>query len=245
MVAAAEPRRSFAVVIGGCTIVALAGLSWPDMVAGLAIGFVDLVLRWLDWFYLGAVGTFVVLCVWLVVGRHARRRLGDEAPEFSRWGWWAMLFAAGMGSGLMFWGVAEPISHFTRPPVAAPGSMAAARHALVLCDFHWGLHAWAIYAIAALVLAYFRFRHGATYVPGAPLRAAFSGRWVEPVARVSDQIGVLAIAFGVAGALAMGVLQMAQGLGAVIDRPLEGPLVAFLLLGALAIAYMASAFAPI
>lgn len=243
--AGSHDHRGFVVAVGSCAVVAVAGLSWPEVLESGALGFVAIVLRWLDWFYLGAVGGFVVLSIWLAFGRHARRRLGDEPPEFSLWGWWAMLFAAGMGSGLMFWGVAEPISHYVSPPVAAPRSAAAARHALVLADFHWGLHAWAIYCVAALVLAYFRFRHGTDYVPGAPLRAAFRGKWVEPLAKVSDLVGVLAIAFGVAGAMGMGVLQMRSGLAVVLDHPLDGRAFAFAILGVLAIAYMASASGPI
>ncbi|HET6585882.1 MAG TPA: BCCT family transporter [Nannocystaceae bacterium] len=238
-------HRGFVIGVGGCTVVAVAGLSWPEVLASGALGFVALVLKWLDWFFLATVGGFVVLSIWLALGRHGKRRLGDEPAEFSRWGWWAMLFAAGMGSGLMFWGVAEPISHYVAPPVAVPRSAAAARHALVLADFHWGLHAWAIYCIAALVLAYFRFRHGTDYVPGAPLRSAFRGRWVDPVAKLADLVGVLAIAFGVAGAMGMGVLQMRSGLAVVLDRPLDSSAFAFAILGALTIAYMASASGPI
>jgi glycine betaine transporter len=231
--------------VAACTVVAVVGLVWPDALEALALGTVAFVLRWLDWFYLATVGAFVVLSFWLAIGRHGKRRLGDEPPEFSRFGWWAMLFAAGMGSGLMFWGVAEPITHYASPPVATPRSVAAARHALVLSDFHWGLHAWAIYCIAALVLAWCRFRHGAEYVPGAPLRLAFRGRWVEPAARISDVVGLLAIAFGVAGAMAMGALQMRSGLGIVLDRPLDSVWAAFGILFALACAYMASASGPI
>lgn len=238
-------HRGFAIAVAACTLVAVVGLVWPDVLERASIGVVAFVLRWLDWFYLAVVGLFVVLSVWLAIGRHGKRTLGDDPPEFSRFGWWAMLFAAGMGSGLMFWGVAEPITHYTAPPVASPRSLAAARHALVLSDFHWGLHAWAIYCIAALVLAWFRFRHDAPYVPGAPLRVAFRGRWVEPVARASDVIGLLAVAFGVAGAMGMGVLQMKSGLGIVLGRTFEGTTVAFAILLALACAYMASASGPI
>ena len=222
----------------------MTGLVWPVALERAALGSIAFVLRWLDWFYLGTVGAFVVLSFWLALGRHGKRTLGDDPPEFSRFGWWAMLFAAGMGSGLMFWGVAEPITHYASPPVAEPQTSAAARHALVLSDFHWGLHAWAIYCIAALVLAWFKFRHGAEYVPGAPLRIAFRGRWVEPVARASDVVGLLAVAFGVAGAMGMGVLQMSSGLAIVLDRPLA-PSIAYAVLLALACAYMASALGPI
>jgi glycine betaine transporter len=239
-----EQRRGFAIAVAACTLVAVLGLVSPHALERVAIGSVAFVLRWLDWFYLGTIGAFVLLCVWLAFGRHGKRRLGDEPPEFSRFGWFAMLFAAGMGSGLMFWGVAEPITHYTAPPVAAPRSLAAARHALVLSDFHWGLHAWAIYCIAALVLAWFRFRHGGEYVPGAPLRIAFRGRWVEPVARASDVIGLLAVAFGVAGSMGMGVLQMTSGLAIVLERPVAGGF-AFVILLALMCAYMASAAGPI
>ena len=112
---------------------------------------------------------------------------------------------------------------------------------MVITNFHWGLHAWAVYCVAALVLAYFRFRRGMPYLPGSPIRCVFEGVWVEPVARAADFIAVVAVTFGVAGSIAMGIFQLRTGLGTVLDIPTNSLLVAMILLGILFIAYMTSA----
>jgi glycine betaine transporter len=201
------------------------------------------VFRAVDWFYMATVTGLLALALGLALGPLGRVKLGrdDEQPEFHTLSWLAMLFAAGMGSGLLFWGVAEPMTHFSHPPLGEAGTPTAARQAMVLTNFHWGLHAWAIYCMAALVLAYFRFRHGAPYLPGAPIRLGFSGRWVEPVAWAADVTAVLAVAFGVAGAMGMGIMQIQTGLSVVTDLPSGSRMVAFSILAVLVVAYMASA----
>jgi glycine betaine transporter len=185
----------------------------------------------------------LVLGIYLAASRFGRIRLGpdDEKPEFSTASWLSMLFAAGMGTGIMYWGVAEPVTHFISAPGADPGTAAAARNALVLTAFHWGLHAWAIYSLAALVLAYYRFRKGSSYLPSAPIRMGFEGRWVAPVAFSADAIAVLAVTFGVAGSLAMGIIQVKAGVthvsGVALDTRLSSAVVLLLLFAA----YMTSA----
>jgi glycine betaine transporter len=149
-----------------------------------------------------------------------------------------MLFAAGMGVGLMFWGVAEPLMHFTEAPGPPHGTPAAARHAMVLADFHWALHAWAVYCIAGLILAYFGFRRGTPYLPGAPLRSAFSGRWVAPVAWLADFAAVTSVALGVAGSVGLGVFQLHSGLHVLQGYDRDSPVVAVCILAALFIVYM-------
>jgi glycine betaine transporter len=227
----------------GCSAVALVGLVWPKALADGALATVHAVMAQAGGFYLGSVAVFLFMAVWLATSRHGRKRLGadDETPEFSTASWLAMLFSAGMGTGLMFWGVAEPITHWASPPVGQAATTAAARQALVLTDFHWGLHAWGIYCIAALSLGIFRFRHGTSYLPGAPLRRAFTGGWVDPAARAADLVAVLAVAFGVAGAMGMGVFQIRSGLGTLVGWDPHSPLVATLVIAALGVAYTASA----
>jgi glycine betaine transporter len=241
-----KPARrdtDYFVALVGCAAIAVLGLAYPAGLAEGATGFVDAVLRRFDVAYMLTVASFVLACLWLALGRHGKLRLGREGerPEFSTGAWWAMLFAAGMGTGLMFWGVAEPIRHYADPPVGAAQTPIAARQAIAIAEFHWGLHAWAIYAIAALALAYFHFRRDRDYLPGAPVRAAFSGRWVEPVARASDFVGVLAVAFGVAGAIGMGVLQIRSGLSVVTGLDFTGASASLGIVAALAVAYTASA----
>src|SRR5690606_26543114 len=115
------------------------------------------------WFYLMATLGFLVFALFLALSRHGSVVLGqdDDEPEYGNRSWFAMLFSAGMGIGLVFWGVAEPISHYRSPPPGVPGDTAeAARIAMRYSFFHWGLHAWAIYSIIALAIAYFSFRKG-------------------------------------------------------------------------------------
>jgi len=112
---------------------------------------------------------------------------------------------------------------------------------MVLTNLHWGLHAWAIYAAAGLVLAYFSFRKGTPYLPGAPIRHTFRGWWVGPIAEVADFIGVLAVAIGVAGSLGMGVFQVQTGLHEIAGVSIDSPTVSVFILLGIFIAYMASA----
>lgn len=113
------------------------------------------------WFYILTVAVILISVVFLGFSRFGELRLGPDhaKPEFSMPTWISMLFAAGMGIGLMFFGVAEPIMHFQTPPSADPGTVAAMREAMKTTFFHWGLHAWGIYAMVAMVLGYFAFRH--------------------------------------------------------------------------------------
>ena len=106
---------------------------------------------------------------------------------------------------------------------------------------HWGFHAWAVYSVGALVLAYFHYRRGTNFLAGAPIRDAFQGRWVRPVADLADLIAVLAVALGVAGSLAMGVFQLQTGLHLVVGTPGEATWFAMLLLIVLFVAFMTSA----
>ncbi|MGE8398268.1 MAG: BCCT family transporter, partial [Comamonas sp.] len=114
-----------------------------------------------DWLYTVAVPVFLVFLVLIAWSRYGDIRLGpdDAKPEFSFASWTAMLFAAGMGIGLMYFGVGEPLQHYVNPPTQAGGTAAGAREALTSTFFHWGFHAWAIYGVMGLVLAYFGFRY--------------------------------------------------------------------------------------
>jgi len=125
--------------------------------------------------------------------------------------------------------------------VGEAGTPEAARQAMVLTNFHWGLHAWAVYGLGALILAYFGFRHRTPYLAGAPIRHVFKGAWVAPVAWIADLIAILGVAFGVAGSLGMGVLQLQAGLHVVAGTSADSTLMALGILCALVISYMISA----
>jgi glycine betaine transporter len=223
--------------------VAVWGIVAPDGLGNAASGATSIVFSAVGWFFLGAVTLFLLVCIGLAVSRYGQIKLGkdDDEPEFSVTSWLAMLFAAGMGVGLVFWGVAEPIFHFAMPPVLEGGTPEAARGAMVLTCFHWGLHAWAVYAMAALVVAYFGFRKGQPQLPGAPIRAVFRQPWAGPVAWGADFIGTVAVALGVSGSIGMGVLQIQSGLHVTLGVSESSIAVALAIVAVLVVTYMISA----
>ncbi len=241
--AAGAGRTIFGVSVILCAAVAIWGIADPDGLAAAGTAFQRTVLDALGWLFMGSVTAFLALGIWLAMSRYGRIKLGKEGdePEFSTLSWLSMLFAAGMGVGLLFWGVAEPVIHYANPPVPPGETPTAARAAMVQTIFHWGFHAWAVYSVGGLVLAYFGFRRGQPYLPGAPLRSAFRGSWVGPLASAADLIGILAVAAGVAGSVGAGILQLHTGLSVATGVSPTSPLVPVLILLALVAAYMASA----
>lgn len=171
-----------------------------------------------DWLFMVGGNVFVLFCLLMIVLPVGRIRLGgaEAKPDFSRMSWFSMLFAAGMGIGLMFWSVAEPVAYYTdwwgTPLNAVPNTPEAAASAMGATLFHWGLHPWAIYGVVALALAFF------TYNKGLPLtiRSAFypllGERVWGPVGHVIDIVAVLATIFGLATSLGLGASQAAGGL---------------------------------
>jgi glycine betaine transporter len=153
-----------------------------------------------------------------------------------------MLFAGGMGSGLVFWGVAEPVTHFAHPPGGIAGATPeSARLSMVLTNLHWGVHAWSIYAVCALVLAYFIFRRGMPGMISTPIRATLpASTGTQVLGITSDVIAVFAVVFGLAGSLVMGVLQVRAGITEVFGLALTTALSVFILL-LMALAFMISA----
>jgi len=189
----------------------------------------------------------LLLCVFLVLGPWGNLRLGrdDEQPEFRTFSWLSMLFAAGMGSGLVFWGVAEPLTHFSSPPVAGQPMALQYSTAMAVTYFHWGLHAWAIYAISGLVVAWFTYRFAAPEAPSGALQEGLKD-WVRPswlgaLGATANVVAIAAVVFGVAGALANGTILIQHGLGKAsgLELPVAGSYV--LILSAMGIAFLASA----
>ncbi|KHK91924.1 choline transporter [Novosphingobium malaysiense] len=173
------------------------------------------------WFYIGAVAGFLIFVLFLMVSRYGDIKLGpDESePEYSYISWFAMLFSAGMGIGLIFFGVAEPIQHYASPPVGDGSTVDAARQALVLTFFHWGLHAWAIYIIVGLALAYFSFRRGLPLTIRSTLYPLLGRRINGPIGHAVDIFAVLGTMFGVATSLGLGVLQVNAGFNYLFGIP--------------------------
>ncbi|CAA0125388.1 Glycine betaine transporter BetL [Halioglobus japonicus] len=213
----------------------------PEQMAANVLGLTSYFMVGASWWWLLLCTGFVILAGFLAFGPYGSIRLGrdDEQPEFSFTSWIAMLFAGGMGAGLLFWGVAEPVTHFDNPPTGAGGTAEAARQALVITNLHWGLHAWSIYGVCALVIAYFTFRLEKAPLISTPLRSLFSGRSADVAATTADVLGVVAVVFGLAGSLAMGTLQVRSGLTALFDVPVVNS-VSLMVLAVLFAMYMIS-----
>lgn len=217
------------------------GVLTPQAMADTVLGFTSWFMIGASWWWLVLCSSFVIFAAVLSLGPWGRIRLGadDDRPEFSTVSWIAMLFAGGMGAGLLFWGVAEPVSHFAAPPGQKGGTPAAARTAMVITNLHWGLHAWSIYGICALIIAYFTFRRGGKPLISTPLAGLFGRRAGRGVAVTADLLGVVAVVFGLAGSLAMGALQVRSGLASTVGAP-ETMGVALAILGVLTLAFLTS-----
>ncbi|MFC6668685.1 BCCT family transporter [Marinobacterium aestuariivivens] len=175
----------------------------------------DSILNNFKWFYLSLVTGVLGLLIYLMFSRYGHIRLGkdDEKPEFSYRSWLAMLFSGGMGIGLIFWSVAEPMWHYAGNPFAATGlSDEAAQTAMRITFFHWGLHPWAIFIIVALVMAYFAYRKGLPLTMRSVLYPLIGDRIYGPIGHTVDILTVAITAFGVSQSLGLGVIQMNTGL---------------------------------
>lgn len=166
------------------------------------------------WFYILSVAFFLVFVIFLGVSRLGHIKLGPDhsEPDYSYSSWFAMLFSAGMGIGLMFFGVAEPIMHYVSPPVGNGETVDAAREAMQITFFHWGMHAWAIYAVVALSLAYFGFRHNLPLAIRSAFYPLIGDRIYGWIGHIIDIFAVLGTLFGVATSLGIGVTQVGAGL---------------------------------
>ncbi len=234
-------NRVFVLALAVCLPVGVWGVVAPLNMAAAVLGFTTWFMTGASWWWLLMCTGFVAFAAFLALGPYGRLKLGadDDEPEFSTFSWLAMLFAGGMGAGLLFWGVAEPLMHFQSPPGQPGTTPAAAREAMVITNLHWGLHAWSIYGVCALVIAYFTFRRGRPPLISTPLNDLFAGATRRNFATAADVLGVVAVVFGLAGSLAMGALQVRSGLGVLFDVPATS-LVALLVLAALYVAYMIS-----
>src|SRR6056297_72431 len=172
-------------------------------------------------YYMLLASALLLLSLALLFTPAGRIRLGepDSSPEFSYPAWFAMLFAAGMGTGLVFWGVAEPLSHYLEPPNAEPESAAAARDAMTYAFLHWGLHPWAIYLVLALSIGYGHFRLGLPLAPRSVLWPLLGQRIYGPIGHVADILCTVGTLLGVATSLGLGAMQINAGLARSLDLP--------------------------
>ncbi len=221
------------------------GVIWPDALEQTTSSIKTLIADTLGWYYLIVVTLFLLVCLSFLVTPLGRIKLGkrDDKPEFSRPTWIAMLFSAGMGIGLVFWGTAEPISHYAvSSPTGETGTEQAIKDAMRFTYFHWGIHAWAIYGIVALVLAYFNFRHEQPGLISATLKPLIGEKAAKGAfGQVIDILAVIATVIGVATTLGFGAVQINGGLSYLFDLP-SGILVQFIIIAVVTVLFMISAW---
>ena len=167
-----------------------------------------------SWFYVLSVAVFLIVLIYIAVSDMGKIKLGPDhsQPEYSNGSWFAMLFTAGMGIGLMFFGVAEPVMHYVNPPTGDPQTIQSAQDAMRITFFHWGLHAWAIYALVGLALAYFAFRYNLPLKVRSGLYPIIGQKIYGPMGDAVDTFATIGTVFGVATTLGFGVTQINSGL---------------------------------
>lgn len=191
------------------------GIISPGNLASTAASLLSITTEKFGWFYL--LTAFSILCfsIYLIFGKYGNIRLGkdEDRPKYSNISWIAMLFSAGMGIGLVFWGVAEPLQHYINPPMDLEGgSIEAARMAMRYSFFHWGLHPWAIYTLIGLCLAYFKYRKNSKGLISSTFYPLLKDKVYGPIGKFIDILAIIATAFGIATSLGLGALQVNGGL---------------------------------
>ncbi|OXL23830.1 BCCT family transporter [Psychrobacter sp. DAB_AL32B] len=173
------------------------------------------------WFFIVVVNLALVMSVYLIFSKYGDIRLGyqTEKPEYNLISWIGMLFSAGIGIGLLYWGTAEPLQHFMAPPLGEPGTIAAAKQAMNISFLHYGLHVWAIYGMVALSLAYFHYRRGLPLAIRSTLYPLIGKKIYGPWGHTVDTLAVFGTMFGVVTTLGLGVLQINSGLDTLFGIP--------------------------
>lgn len=207
--------------------ISLAIVIWGIVAQSSFASFADKIFSFLTdnfaWSYLISMLIFVIFCIVLAFSKYGNIKLGpdDSVPEYSTKSWFGMLFGAGMGIGLVFWGVAEPISHYVSPGVGIePGTTEAMNFAMKSSFMHWGFHPWANYAIIGLALAYFQFRKNKPGLISSIFIPLLGEERVKgPIGKAIDILAVFATVAGVATSLGLGTLQINSGLNFLFDVP--------------------------
>ncbi len=192
------------------------------------------------WLYVASVAVFLLFAIFLVFSPLGAIKLGkdDSEPDYSYPSWFAMLFSAGMGIGLVFFGVGEPMAHFANPPTGPGGTAEDARSAMVITFFHWGIHAWAVYIVVGMSLAYFAFRHDLPLTIRSALYPLLGERIHGPIGHTVDIVAVLGTLFGVATSLGLGVSQVNAGLGHLFGVPVNATVQVILIAAITSVATM-------
>ncbi|WP_342388220.1 BCCT family transporter [Salinicoccus bachuensis] len=204
-------------------IMVILGAIFPDRFGQVTGNVGSWVIEYFGWYYLIITTLMVFFCIFLVFSPIGKLKLGKpyHKPEFRTISWLAMLFSAGMGIGLVFYGAAEPIQHYMGPPTADPETDAAMVEALRSTFFHYGFHAWAMYGVVALALAYSQFRKGEVGLLSKTLRPILGDRVDGPIGIAVDVLSVFATIIGVAVSLGVGTLQINGGLNYLFGVPIN------------------------
>lgn len=208
--------------LGLLSVLVLLGIIIPEPFQRLTEFLRDKITVNFGWFYLLLVTGILIFCVFLILSPIGQIRLGSpkSEPEHDSMSWIAMMFSAGMGIGLVFYGAAEPLSHFAvMTPLAPKGSQEALADAFRFTFFHWGIHAWAVYAIIGLALAYFGFRKQEKYLLSVTLKPLLGDRANGWIGKVIDTITIVATVIGVATTLGFGAMQINGGLSYLFGIP--------------------------
>ncbi|HET8982212.1 MAG TPA: BCCT family transporter [Pedococcus sp.] len=218
---AEEPQRLDTIVFGVTAAIAIGFVLWGFLSTSTLSSASTAGLGWvvhnMGWLFSLVASGFVLFVIWLAAGKFGRIPLGrdDEQPEFRTVSWIAMMFSAGMGIGLMFYGVSEPLSHFVKPPpgTGAAGNPQALQNAMATTLFHWTLHPWAIYAVVGLAVAYGVYRKGRSLLISSAFAPLLGERRANgPAGKVIDILAIFATLFGSAASLGLGALQIGSGL---------------------------------
>ncbi len=205
----------FYITIGLIILTVGYGALAPENFAAVTTNIKNFVASSFGWYYMLLMSFMLALSFYFIVSPYGKIRLGKDTdrPQFSTVTWIAMLFSAGMGIGLVFYGAAEPLSHFAISPASEdPNTDAAFKESLRQSFFHWGIHIWAMYGVTALSLAFFQFRKGEPGLISATLKPIFGKKMVGPWGKLVDVLAVFATAFGVATSLGFGAVQINAGL---------------------------------
>ncbi|MGD6942783.1 glycine betaine uptake BCCT transporter [Cytobacillus gottheilii] len=202
-----------------CVIFVLWGGFAPENLGTVSSSIQSFLTDKFGWLYIFSVAIFLFYSIYLIFSKYGKMKLGNQndKPEYNRLTWFAMLFSAGMGIGIIFWGVAEPLAHFASAPESDPETVEAAAKALRYSTFHWGLHTWAIYTIIALSIAYFKFRRKAPGMISATFEPLLGEKVNGGIGKIIDIIAVFATIFGVATSLGLGASQIGGGLAFISD----------------------------
>ena len=198
-----------------------------------------------SWLYLASASFFVVLALIMALSPWGSIRLGNdnESPEYSLLSWFAMLFSAGMGIGLVFWSIAEPLTHFASPPMGPEKTAESARLAFQIFFQHWGLHPWGIYVAVGLPMAYFQYRKGARATISGCLTQATHGRW-KHLGQVVDMLSIWATVMGVVTSLGLGALQISRGFSLAWGLP-GGLATTAMVIGCMGVLFITSALSGV